>query len=57
MKKKQIVLFAGQNELKDFEFVKKILSRKTDSDTIRAMIVLCKKILKENTAIAVNNIK
>lgn len=57
MKKKQIVLFADQNELKDFEFVKKILSRKTDSDTIRAMIVLCKKILKENTAIAVNNIK
>ena len=56
MKKKQIVLFTDQSELKDFEFIKKMLNRKTDSDTIRAMIALCKKILKENTAIAVNNI-
>ena len=43
--KKQISMFADEREIKDFELVKGILNRKTDSDTIRAMINYCKKNL------------
>ena len=44
MGRKQICLFADPVEFNDFLLVKNALGRKTDSDTIRAMIQYCKKI-------------
>lgn len=52
MKKKQVALFLDENEINDFEFIKKRLCRKTDSDTIRAMIIFCKKNFVKNGSIA-----
>lgn len=52
MATKQISIFANEQELKDFLFIKEKLNRKTESDTVRAMISLCKKILTQNSAIA-----
>ena len=49
---KQISIFANEQELNDFQFIKEKLERKSDSDTIRAMISLCKKILCKNITIA-----
>ena len=51
MRTRQLSIFADEQELKDFEFVKEQLERKTDSDTIRAMIKLCKKFLLRNVSI------
>lgn len=48
MSKKPITIFADEQELKDFLFIKEKLDRKTESDTVRAMISLCKKILEQN---------
>lgn len=48
MSKKPITIFADEQEFKDFLFIKEKLDRKTESDTIRAMISLCKKILEQN---------
>ena len=47
--KKQISMFADETEIKDFELVKQILDRKTDSDAIRAMISYCKKNLTKKS--------
>ena len=55
MRKKQISIFANEQEQKDFELIRKILERKTESDTIRAMISIVKKILSKNIDIAVRN--
>lgn len=52
MATKQISIFANEQELKDFLFIKEKLDRKTESDTVRAMISLCKKILTQNSAMA-----
>lgn len=52
MATKQITLFANEQELKDFQFVKSKLERKSDSDTVRVMISLCKKILENNISFA-----
>lgn len=52
MATKQISIFADERELQDFKFIKEKLNRKSDSDTIRAMISLCKKILENNITIA-----
>lgn len=52
MATKQISIFADERELQDFKLIKEKLNRKSDSDTIRAMISLCKKILENNIAIA-----
>lgn len=49
--KKQISMFADETEIKDFELVKQILDRKTDSDAIRAMISYCKKNLTKKVYI------
>lgn len=53
MGRKQICLFADPVEFNDFLLVKNALGRKTDSDTIRAMIQYCKKNLLNITSIEV----
>ena len=50
---KQISIYANEQELNDFQLIKERLERKSDSDTVRAMISLCKKILLQNDAIAI----
>lgn len=50
MTKKLISIFADEQEFKDFQFVKEKLERKTDADTVRAMISFCKKFLGQNIA-------
>lgn len=52
MATKQISIFANEQELKDFQFIKERLERNSDSDTVRAMISMCKKILEKNVATA-----
>ena len=52
---KQLTLFANEQECKDFELIKTKLERKSNGDTIRAMISLCKKILSKNINISTNN--
>lgn len=52
MATKQISIFANEQELKDFQFIKEKLERNSDSDTVRAMISLCKKILENNITTA-----
>ena len=52
MATKQILIFANEQELKDFQFIKERLERNSDSDTVRAMISMCKKILEKNVATA-----
>ena len=47
---KQIALFANEQEEKDFELVKQALERRSDADTVRAMISFCKKNLTQNVA-------
>ena len=42
---KQITLFANDTERSDFELIKLAFERKSDADTIRAMISFCKKNL------------
>lgn len=54
MAMKQISIFANEQETKDFQLIKEKLERKSDSDTVRAMISLCKKILDNNITIATN---
>ena len=44
---KQITLFANDTEQKDFELVKQALERRSDADTVRAMISFCKKNLPQ----------
>lgn len=51
---KQISFYANEQEMQDFLLIKQLLMRKTDSDTLRTMIKICKKILHNNTAIAVS---
>ena len=53
MTKKPITIFADEQEFKDFQFIKEKLDRKTESDTVRAMISLCKKILEQNVYIPI----
>ena len=48
-----MVIYANEQELNDFQLIKERLERKSDSDTVRAMISLCKKILLQNDAIAI----
>lgn len=55
MATKQISIFANEQELKDFQFIKEKLERNSDSDTVRAMISLCKKILEGNIGKPINN--
>ena len=43
MKKKAIVVYLDEHELADFQYVQKVLERKINCDTIRAMISFCKK--------------
>ena len=50
-KKKQISLYTTEQELTDLNFIREKLERNTESDTIRAMIRMVKKILKQNIAI------
>lgn len=53
MKKRlHISYYADERESEDFELVKRAMERRTNSDAIRAMIRLCKKILAQNGAIA-----
>lgn len=52
-KTRQISFFATEEEYKEFCLVKEKLERHTNADTVRAMLKLCKKILLQNTAIAV----
>ena len=52
-KTRQISIFATEEEYRDFCLVKAKLERNTNADTVRAMLKLCKKILLQNTAIAV----
>lgn len=47
MKKKPLTMYANESELKDFEWVKQVLERNSESDTIRAMISFCKKNLSQ----------
>lgn len=42
---KQITLFANNSEQNDFELIKQAFERKSDADTVRAMISFCKKNL------------
>ena len=52
-KTRQIAFFATEEEYRDFCWVKAKMERNTNADTVRAMLKLCKKILLQNTAIAV----
>ena len=53
MKKRQHISFYPDDaEYQDFERIKQALERRTNSDAIRAMIRLCKKILAQSGAIA-----
>ena len=49
---KQLTLYADDQEVADFEQVKELLERKSDADTIRAMISFCKKNLTKNINIS-----
>lgn len=51
---KQLSFYANEQEMQDFLLIKQLLMRKTDSDTLRTMIKICKKILHNNTAIAIS---
>lgn len=42
---KQIAIVVDAQELQDFNLIKKEFERKSDADTIRAMISFCKKNL------------
>ena len=44
---KQITLYASDTEQRDFELVKLAFERRSDADTIRAMISFCKKNLSQ----------
>ena len=53
MKKRlHISYYPDEQESKDFEAIKQALERRTNSDTVRAMIRFCKKNLLKNGAIA-----
>ena len=43
---KQLSFYANEQEMQDFLLIKQLLMRKTDSDTLRTMIKICKKILR-----------
>ena len=45
---KQITLYANEHEVEDFELVKLAFERRSDADTVRAMISFCKKNLTQN---------
>ena len=45
MKKKPITLFASPEEYADFLRIQAYFERKTESDTLRAMLSFCKKNL------------
>lgn len=52
MKKRFISLYANEEEQKNFELIKKDMRRKSDSDTLRALIgEKAEKILSKNVAI------
>ena len=51
---KQLSFYANEQETQDFLLIKQLLMRKTDSDTLRTMIKICKKILHNNTAIVIS---
>ncbi len=48
MKKKAVVVYLDGHELADFQYVQKVLERKSNCDTIRAMISFCKKNFSKN---------
>lgn len=52
-KKKQISLYTTEQELTDLSFIREKLERNSDSDTIRAMIRMVKKILERNITIEI----
>ena len=52
---KQISMFADEQEYADFLLIKAHFDRKTESDTIRAMISYCKKILPSAISFDITN--
>jgi len=50
---KHISFYPNEDEARDFELVKKTLMRRSNSDTIRVMIQLSKKILSQNINILI----
>ena len=51
-KRKHISYFPNDQEAADFEAVRLALERNSNSDTVRAMVRICKKILAQKGAIA-----
>ncbi len=47
VKRQHISYYPDEQEAKDFEAIKQALERRTNSDTIRAMIRFCKKNLPQ----------
>lgn len=54
IKRQHISYYPDEQEAEDFEAIKAAFERRTNSDTIRAMIRFCKKNLPQIGAIAPN---
>ena len=53
VKRQHISYYADEQESKDFEAIKEAFERRTNSDTIRAMIRFCKKNLPQIIAVPI----